>query len=101
MIPALVLVVGIASWMPARFGADYLALPEGRGYTVRICAARCELVTSTDAGPSRAMQRQGRVADIGVELWERICGLPRSRGLCRVSIDYLPWMRAHRPVPEW
>ena len=82
------LVGGIASWMPERYGSRYLALPEGRGLPVRICAARCLELTSTDAGPDRAMQRAGRVADIGVIAWEHICGLPRSRGLCEVTVEY-------------
>lgn len=84
---AVLLAIGIASWMPARFGPDYLALPAGPGYTVRICAARCLVMTSNDAGPDRAMQRAGRVADLAVEAWEYVCGLPRSRGLCEVSIS--------------
>ena len=79
---------GIASWMPESFGADYLALPEGPGQQVTICGVRCLDMTSTDAGPSKAMQRAGRVADIGVVRWEYICGLPRSAGLCPVNVDY-------------
>jgi len=85
---ATVIVSGVASWMPEQYGDDYLALPDGAGQTVTICAARCKTMTSTDAGPDRAMQRAGRVADIGVKAWEYICGVPRSRGLCRVTVDY-------------
>ena len=85
---AAVVVSGVASWMPERFGDDYLALPDGPGHTVTICAARCKTMTSTDAGPDKAMQRRGRVADIGVKAWEYICGLPRSAGLCRVTVSY-------------
>jgi hypothetical protein len=85
---AAVVVSGVASWMPERFGDDYLALPGGPGQTVTICAKRCLAMTSTDAGPDRAMQRRGRVADIGVKAWEYICGLPRTAGLCPVTVTY-------------
>ena len=77
---------GIASWMPECYGAAYLALPEGAGVRVTICAATCVTLTSTDAGPSLAMQRAGRVADVGVLTWERVCGRPRAVGLCRVTV---------------
>jgi hypothetical protein len=87
---ATVIVSGVASWMPEEYGDDYLALPDGPGVTATICAARCLTMTSTDAGPDKAMQRAGRVADIGVEAWEHICGVPRSVGLCRVTVDYGP-----------
>jgi hypothetical protein len=83
-------VTGTASWMPERYGPLYLALPGGAGSTVRICAARCMTMTSTDAGPDLAMQRAGRVADIGVLSWAWICGRDRSIGLCRVSVEVLP-----------
>ena len=74
--------------MPERYGARYLALPAGPGHRVRICGAGgCAVMTSNDSGPDRAMQRAGRVADIGVLAWEAICGLPRSAGLCRVSVE--------------
>ena len=77
---------GKASWMPERFGANYLALPNGAGHRVTICGKRCLVMTSTDAGPSKAMQRAGRIADIAVRKWEYICGVPRSVGLCPVTV---------------
>ena len=78
---------GLASWMPPRYGARYLALPQGPGHRVRICGkGGCLTMTSTDAGPSLASQRAGRVADIGVLAFERICGVNRSVGLCKVSV---------------
>lgn len=79
---------GIASWMPEKYGARYLALPEGPGHRVRICAARCIVLTSMDTGPVRRIYPD-RVADLSVVLWERVCNLPRSHGLCRVSITVL------------
>jgi hypothetical protein len=84
---AAVIVSGTASWVGESYG-DYLALPDGPGQTVTICAARCKTMTSNDAGPDKAMQRAGRVADIGVRAWEFICGKPRSAGLCHVTVDY-------------
>jgi len=79
---------GLASWMPERYGRTYLALPQGPGHRVTICGAGgCLTMTSTDAGPSKASQRRGRVADIGVLTFERICGVPRSAGLCRVTVS--------------
>jgi hypothetical protein len=88
LVLASVVVSGTASWMPEKYGDDYLALPQGPGHTVTICAKRCLTMTSNDAGPDKAMQRRGRVADIGVKAWEHICGVPRSRGLCHVRITY-------------
>ena len=85
------LVRGIASWMPARYGPLYLALPEGAGVRVRICgAAGCLVMRSTDAGPSLAEQRAGRIADIAVVVWERLTGLPSSRGVAWVTVERLP-----------
>ena len=77
---------GKASWMPERFGSAYLALPGGPGIRVTICGRRCLTMTSTDAGSSKAMQRAGRIADIAVRKWEYICGVPRSVGLCPVTV---------------
>jgi len=69
-------------------GSGYLALPEGPGKEVAIIGPRdCIERTSTDAGPDKAMQRQGRVADLYVGDFEQICG-PRTLGLCRVIIYY-------------
>ncbi|MEO7381019.1 MAG: hypothetical protein ABIV25_04680 [Paracoccaceae bacterium] len=46
-------------------------------------------MTSTDAGPSLAMQRAGRVADLNDWVWQYVSGLPLSAGLCRVTVAYL------------
>jgi len=78
---------GIASWVPARYGARYLALPEGAGVRVRLCgAARCVVMTSNDAGPDLAMQRKGRIVDLSAALFKRITGLPLSHGLAWVTV---------------
>jgi len=80
--------VGIASNMGPAWPPDYLALPEGRGWRVRLCGASgCATMTSTDAGPDRAMQRLGRVADLSVETFSAICGVPWTRGLCEVTVQ--------------
>jgi hypothetical protein len=93
---------GKASWMPERFGARYLALPGGPGIRVVICGARCLTMTSTDAGPDRAMQRAGRIADIAVRKWEYICGVPRSVGLCPVTVTAARTLPATSTVsPSW
>lgn len=82
---------GVASWMPERYGARYLALPEGAGHRVTVCgAAACVTMTSNDAGPSLAMQRKGRIVDLGVKAWEYVTGLPRSRGIAWVAVRRMP-----------
>jgi hypothetical protein len=68
----------------------YLALPEGRGITVRVCGvATCAVRTSNDAGPSLAMQREGRVIDLDVPTFELVCGCSWRRGLIPVRVEYL------------
>ena len=65
------------------FGVAYLAIPIGPGHRVRVCGiADCVELVSTDAGPSQERQRDGRIADVAVGLWERICGLERRYGGC-------------------
>jgi hypothetical protein len=77
--------------MPERYGARYLALPEGAGHRVTVCgAAACVTMTSNDAGPSLAMQRKGRIVDLGVKAWEYVTGLPRSRGIAWVAVRRMP-----------
>jgi hypothetical protein len=85
-------VEGIAS----TYGPGYngwLALPEGKGFRVRICSTAtgiCAVRTSNDAGPSKAMQRAGRVADLDVATFEALCLCNwRSKGLIRVTVEYL------------
>lgn len=82
-------VSGAASYMGSAFPASYLALPRGSGVMVRICGAGgCVTMRSTDAGPDRAMQRLGRVADLSNGTWLHVCGLPLSAGLCQISVTY-------------
>ena len=44
---------------------------------------------STDAGPSLSMQRAGRVCDLNDYIWQYVTGLPLSRGLGTVTVEYL------------
>ena len=79
---------GTASFVPPSWGARYLALPGGRGIRVRICGrAACIVRVSTDAGPDRAMQREGRVADLSWADWQTVSGLSPARGLAPVSVE--------------
>ena len=72
---------GLIAW--ADLGPAYLAIPLGPGHRVTICGpGGCLETVSTDAGPNRAMLKTGRIADLAPGLWEVVCGLPRSRGLC-------------------
>lgn len=75
--------------MGSGFGRSYLALPEGPGHRVRICAKRCWTMTSTDAGPALFMQRKGRICDMNDWAWQYVTGLPLSRGLGTVTVTYL------------
>jgi hypothetical protein len=67
-----------------------LALPEGPGIHVRICGpAACVDRVSNDAGPSLAMQRKGRIADLDVATFELVSGKSWRAGLVRVTVEYL------------
>lgn len=76
--------------MGSGFGRTYLALPEGPGHRVRICAARCLDMISTDAGPALFEQRAGRIADLNDWAWHYITGKPLDAGLAWVRIERLP-----------
>ncbi len=96
-------VTGIASFVSPRFGPRYLALPGGPGIRVRICGrVGCVNRTSTDAGPSLAMQRAGRVADLSHSEFARVCGCSPNRvGLIHVTVWYLDFdPRKHVPPGE-
>lgn len=86
--PAPVVRSGFMSWMPEKYGARYLALPQGAGHRVRVCGVRCITIRSNDIGPVQRIFPD-RVADLGVVLWEQVCGLPRSRGLCPVTVTFI------------
>lgn len=87
---------GTASHVGTRFGRRYLALPEHRwgrpGIRVTICGdGGCVTRTSTDAGPDKAMQRAGRVADLNWWDFMEVCGVGPDEpdpGLCTVTIAY-------------
>lgn len=70
--------------------AGYLALPEGPGILVEVCGpGGCIIRRSNDAGPSRAMQRVGRVIDLNVRDFELVCGCSWSAGLTKVRVRYI------------
>jgi hypothetical protein len=72
---------GIVTHMGPGYPAHYLAIPLGPGVRVSICGpARCLTLTSTDAGPNRAMLQAGRIADVSVPLFRSLCGCSESRG---------------------
>ena len=85
--PRAVTYSGTIWWADESLGDDYLAIPVGPGHRVRVCGpALCLTLRSNDAGPTLAMQRQGRIADLAVGLWERICGVDRRFGGCPGTI---------------
>lgn len=77
-------------WQAVGHGSRYLAIPEGPGHRVRIIGpAGAVTVTSTDAGPALFRQRQGRIGDLALGLWARVCGRSRiPRGYCDATIVY-------------
>jgi hypothetical protein len=81
---------GLASFVSRSYGSRYLALPGGPGLRVTICSrGRCIRRTSTDAGPSLAMQRAGRVADLSFRDFAFLCKCqPSAVGLIVVSVQY-------------
>ena len=80
---------GFASWASPAIGRSYLALREPRGTVARLCGpGGCWTAAVTDYGPS-ARIRPARVADIAVGQWERLCGVPRSFGLCFVTVTII------------
>lgn len=81
-------ITGNANWAQASHGEDYLAMRLPRGTVVTICGAGgCwHRARVNDYGPVRAT---GDIADIAVGHWESVCGLPRSRGECRVTVKVI------------
>ena len=87
---AAISLTGLASFVDPSFGGRYLALPSGPGHLARICSRihRCIWRRSTDAGPSLAMQRAGRVADVSYGDFAWLCGCnPWAVGLLRVVVS--------------
>lgn len=80
---------GTASHVGAGFGPTYLALPWGRGIRVEVCGqAACWIGTSNDVGPDQRIHPD-RVADLSIPVFELVCGIPASRGLCPVTVTRL------------
>ena len=80
----------------------YLALPEGPGVRVRVCGpAACIERTSNDAGPSKAMQRQGRIVDLDATDFNEVCGCSwQTVGLVKVTVEYLDSVSATLPPTD-
>jgi hypothetical protein len=75
--------------------SPYVAIPLGPGIRIRVCGpADCITVTSTDAGPNRASLLAGRIMDLDIGRWERVCGMPARFGLCPGS-----WVRVGASSP--
>jgi len=87
---------GILAFADESFGPDYLAIPPGPGHRVEVCGpGGCEILVSTDAGPNRAMLEKGRIADLALGRFARVCGFSgvdeaRRRGLCQATWTILP-----------
>jgi hypothetical protein len=81
---------GKAGYAVRSLGLHYLAIPEGPGVRVSICHEdRCITRVSTDAGPDKAMQRSGRVADVAIVDFRYLCRCdPAVVGLIDVTILY-------------
>ena len=81
---------GTISGIASTYGPGWdgwLALPQGPGVRVRICGSGgCVVRTSTDAGPSLALQRAGRIVDLDVPTFELVCGVAWTAGLCWVEV---------------
>jgi len=77
---------GVIAWAGEALGHDYLAIPIGPGWIVELRGpGGCRVMSSTDAGPNRAMLEAGRIADVAVGAWEELAGADRSTGLFRGS----------------
>jgi hypothetical protein len=77
----------------------YLAIPLGPDVRVEVCIERCEVLTSTDAGPSHDMLVAGRIADVDAATFEALCLCPASQGLAQGSWR-LAGIGPRIPLPE-
>lgn len=86
---------GYISHVGRGFPLNYLALPVNdsrRPLTVRLCGpADCVTLTQTDYGPDQRIHPD-RIADVSAAMFERICGVPASFGLCNGT-----WTPVSRP----
>lgn len=80
------LIAGWIGWAEPELGPNYLATRFPVGTLVRLCAIECIVRTTTDFGPSAAIDPP-RIADLSVLDWEQIGGQPRSVGLIRGTIE--------------
>lgn len=74
----------VSTYGPGYDGLLALPLPWGRGWAVRICGpGGCVSGVSNDTGPVRSL---GRIADLDVATFERVCGMPWMAGLCTATV---------------
>jgi hypothetical protein len=80
---------GVASWVAASYGADYLAARLPRGTRLRICGpVGCVTGTVNDYGPSKRIHPD-RIVDLSRHDFSRVCGHPETLGVCRVRVERL------------
>jgi hypothetical protein len=85
-----VLLGGTLSYVDAKYGPEYLALPFPRGTVAEICGpGDCVTRRSTDYGPDQRVH-PGRIADLSAADFVRVCGVPLSAGLCRGTVELEP-----------
>lgn len=76
---------GLASYVGASYGADYLAARLRKGTRLRVCGpVGCITGTVNDYGPSRRIF-PGRIVDLSAARFERVCGR-LSMGTCAVTV---------------
>ena len=74
---------GLASTYGPAYSEAWVAIPQGAGWRIRVCGAGgCRTLVTTDTGPTIP----DRIVDLPVGAFEAICGVPWTRGLCRVSL---------------
>jgi hypothetical protein len=84
------LTAGKLSYVSARYGPEYLALPEPRGTVATVCGpADCVTRRSTDYGPDQRVHPD-RIADLSAADFVRVCGVPLSAGLCDGTVELEP-----------
>lgn len=95
---------GKASFVAAKYGPLYLALPDSpRGTRVRIVGPGGHVVrTSNDVGPDQSIFPD-RVADLSYADFEVVCG-PRAHerglGTCHVTVEWLGGAGATPPPTD-
>ena len=78
-------VSGVASFVRASLGADYLAARLPKGTRLRVCGpVGCITGVVNDYGPSKRIHPE-RIVDLSAADFTRVCG-PLSVGVCVVTV---------------